>query len=155
MAPAAVSERCDISEVATKLPLKSKLLANGHINGSTNGHANDHKNGEKLLKGTRKAEFLLDRNLRMGFPVVTGGQGNYLHLSDGRTVLDATSGAAVSCIGHGDQRVIDAMTRQLNTGTPYLCSSFWSSDIVEELCKELIQGTGYEMSRAYLIASGP
>lgn len=105
-------------------------------------------------KGFVKADYLLDRDLHKCFPVVVGGKGNYLHLSDGRKVFDATAGAAVSCLGHGNQRVIDAVTAQMQTGTPYLASTFWMSEVVEELCKELINGTDGKMARVYLTGSG-
>lgn len=69
-------------------------------------------------------------------------------------MLDASSGAAVSCLGHGNERVIKAVVKQLNTGTPYLASTFWGSNVAEELCKELIDGTYGKMARVYLTGSG-
>ncbi|KAF8864162.1 PLP-dependent transferase [Acephala macrosclerotiorum] len=110
--------------------------------------------GPSSTNGSLKAEYLLDRNLHKAFPVVKGGKGNYLFLSDGRKIFDSTSGAAVSCLGHGNQRVIDAITAQMQTGTPYLASTFWMSEVVEELCKELINGTDGKMARVYLTGSG-
>lgn len=111
-------------------------------------------NGSASQDGLKKTEFLLDRNLHRSFPVVKSGKGNYLHLTDGRTIFDATSGAAVSCLGHGNQRVIDAVSAQMSSGVPYLASTFWGSEVVEALCKELIDGTGGEMARVYLTGSG-
>lgn len=122
-----------------------------------NLHLMDHPTKASKPDSTNgfvKADYLLDRDLHKAFPVVLGGKGNYLHLSDGRKVFDATSGAAVSCLGHGDQRVIDAITTQLHTGTPYMASTFWMSEVVEELCKELINGTDGKMARVYLTGSG-
>lgn len=120
---------------------------------SLNGHSTLTK-GPSSTNGSLKAEYLLDRNLHKAFPVVKGGKGNYLFLSDGRKIFDSTSGAAVSCLGHGNQRVIDAITAQMQTGTPYLASTFWMSEVVEELCKELINGTDGKMARVYLTGSG-
>ncbi len=34
-------------------------------------------------------------------PVAVGGEGIRLRLADGRTIIDASGGAAVSCLGHG------------------------------------------------------
>jgi adenosylmethionine-8-amino-7-oxononanoate aminotransferase len=103
---------------------------------------------------SKRTEFLLDRNLHKSFPVVRGGKGNYLHLADGRCVFDTTAGAAVSALGHGDERVINAMFEQMQTGTPYLATTFFASEVVEELCKVLIEGTENKMSRIYLTGSG-
>jgi adenosylmethionine-8-amino-7-oxononanoate aminotransferase len=101
----------------------------------------------------KRTEFL-NRNLHKAFPAVIKGEGNYLYLADGRIVFDATSGTAVSCLGYNNTRVIEAINNQLNTGLSYLSSTFWSCDIVDELCKELINGTGQQMRRVYLTGSG-
>lgn len=144
MAPSAITELEQFEPVQTLLP-KGGHLAKDRSNMT---------NGSSLQDSLKKTEFLLDRNLHRSFPVVKGGKGNYLHLTDGRTVFDATSGAAVSCLGHGNQRVIDAISAQLSSGTPYLASTFWGSEVVEALCKELIDGTDRKMARAYLTGSG-
>lgn len=86
--------------------------------------------------------------------MIVGGKGNLLFTSDGRKVFDASSGAAVSCLGHGNQKVMLAVIKQMNTGTPYLASTFWASGVVEELCMELIRGTDGKMARVYLTGSG-
>jgi adenosylmethionine-8-amino-7-oxononanoate aminotransferase len=97
---------------------------------------------------------LLDRHLHKDFPVVVSGKGNHLFTKDGRTVFDTTSGAAVSCLGHGNERVINAIHKQMTTGIPYLASSYWGSEIVDDLCKELIDGTDGKMAKVYLTGSG-
>jgi 4-aminobutyrate aminotransferase-like enzyme len=103
---------------------------------------------------SRQSGFRLDRNLCRSYPVVVSGKGTHLFTKDGRTVFDATSGAAVSCLGHGDERVLNAMRDQLSTGIPYLATTFWGSDVVDALCKELINGTDGKMARVYLTGSG-
>ncbi len=40
------------------------------------------------------------------------GEGVYLIDSDGKRYLDASGGAAVSCLGHGDKDVIEAIQTQ-------------------------------------------
>jgi adenosylmethionine-8-amino-7-oxononanoate aminotransferase len=95
-------------------------------------------------------------------PEIVGGKGNYLFTKKGNflfrrrgnKIFDACSGAAVSCLGHGNKRVNKAIYKQLKTGTPYLASSFWSSQVVKNLCKELIQGTDEKMAGVYLTGSG-
>jgi adenosylmethionine-8-amino-7-oxononanoate aminotransferase len=146
MAPTAIAESLLFNAETNDFSVKKEVFGNGLINSQVNSKdisIADTPNG-----------FQMERHMKRAFPVVIGGKGNYLHLSDGRKILDATSGAAVSCLGHGDQRVIEAITRQLSSGTPYLCSSYWSSDVAQELCKELIDGTDQKMSRVYLSGSG-
>ena len=47
-------------------------------------------------------------------PIAVGGKGIYLDLGDGRRVIDAVGGAAVSCLGNGHPKVIQAMKDQLD-----------------------------------------
>jgi adenosylmethionine-8-amino-7-oxononanoate aminotransferase len=100
------------------------------------------------------SEYSFHRNLHKDYPKIVSGEGNILYTSEDRKVFDACSGAAVSCLGYGNKRVIKAIIEQLNTGTPYLASSFWACGVVEDLCKELINGTKGKMARVYLTGSG-
>ncbi len=81
------------------------------------------------------------------------GEGSYLILHDGRRILDAAGGAAVSCIGHGDSRVKEAIMAQLNK-VEYATSVFYTTGICEDLCQELVSSTDGNMSRAYIVNSG-
>ncbi|KAI6712209.1 hypothetical protein JHW43_005253 [Diplocarpon mali] len=125
MAPSATSELLK-TETVTAHPYKGGRLAKDY---------STRANGSASRDDRKKTEFVLDRHLHRSFPAVERGEGNYLHLTDGRTIFDATSG-------------------QMNTGVPYLASTFWGSEIVEELCKELIDGTDRKMARVYLTGSG-
>ena len=67
---------------------------------------------------------VLHRQLRQKPPAaVVEGRGNYLITEDGQEIFDATSGAAVSCLGHSDERVHKAMLEQLQK-IPYCYSVF-------------------------------
>ncbi|OTA48378.1 PLP-dependent transferase [Hypoxylon sp. EC38] len=100
-------------------------------------------------------EYAFHRNLNKVYVEIVRGEGNYLITKDEREIFDGCSGAAVTCLGYGNKRVIRAISDQLNTtGTPYLASSFWTNEVVELLCKELIQGTGGKMAKVYLTGSG-
>jgi adenosylmethionine-8-amino-7-oxononanoate aminotransferase len=77
-----------------------------------------------LLPHKARASFSLDRDLRKKYPKIKGGKGNYLFTADGRKIFDASSGAAVSCIGYGNKKIITAINKIMKTGTPYLASTF-------------------------------
>lgn len=49
---------------------------------------------------------VLHRSLHAEPLQVVSAQGNYLHLTNGQRIFDATGGAAVSCLGHGDVRSV-------------------------------------------------
>ncbi|KAH0293592.1 PLP-dependent transferase, partial [Aureobasidium sp. EXF-3399] len=84
---------------------------------------------------------------------VVGANGNYLHLSGGGKLLDATGGAAVSCLGHANKRVKDAIISQLDV-VSYVHSATFGTDAAEKLAKALVESTGGEMSKAYIVSSG-
>lgn len=48
-------------------------------------------------------------------PVAVSADGMYIQLEDGRRVIDAVGGAAVSCIGNGHPDVTKAMKDQIDT----------------------------------------
>jgi adenosylmethionine-8-amino-7-oxononanoate aminotransferase len=48
-------------------------------------------------------------------PVAVGGEGIYLHLADGTKIVDGSGGAAVACLGHGNQRIAAAIGKQAAT----------------------------------------
>jgi adenosylmethionine-8-amino-7-oxononanoate aminotransferase len=140
-----------IAEVVQQDPLVVKLHTNG-LN-LTKGHS-PRAPEPAAANGMKRSEFLLARNIHKDFPVITGGKGNFLFTKDGRRIFDASSGAAVSCLGHGNERITNAVHDQMKSGTPYLASGFWACEVVDELCKELISGTEGKMARVYLTGSG-
>nr|ATI20222.1 putative aminotransferase [Juglanconis oblonga] len=108
--------------------------------------------GKPRSYSTDSASF--GRHLTKEYPKIVGGKGKFLFTSDSRKIFDASSGAAVSCLGHGNKRINMAIRKQLKTGTTYLASTFWVSAVVEELCNKLIEGTEGKMARVYLTGSG-
>ncbi|MEH6725475.1 MAG: aspartate aminotransferase family protein [Hyphomicrobiales bacterium] len=88
---------------------------------------------------------VLHRTLNSDLPTVVGGDGNYLIDSDGRRYLDACGGAAVSCLGHSNAAVREAIKQQLDK-VAFAHTSFFTNEPAEELAEFLIkrapQGTG-------------
>ena len=88
---------------------------------------------------------VLHRTLNSDLPTVVGGEGNYLIDSDGRRYLDACGGAAVSCLGHSNTAVREAIKQQLDK-IAFAHTSFFTNEPAEELAEFLIkrapQGTG-------------
>ncbi|ORY69815.1 aminotransferase, class III [Pseudomassariella vexata] len=86
-------------------------------------------------------------------PLVVAGQGNYLYLADGRTILDACGGAAVSCLGHGVKDVIDAMTAQASR-ISYVSWSCFDNRTKLELSNWLSESSKGHFQKAYITSSG-
>ncbi|WP_258402600.1 aminotransferase class III-fold pyridoxal phosphate-dependent enzyme, partial [Burkholderia multivorans] len=74
---------------------------------------------------------------RATLPVAVAGDGIEIIDSTGKRYIDACGGAAVSCLGHSNQRVIDAIKRQVQQ-LPYAHTSFFTTDAAEELADRLV-----------------
>ncbi|KIW46434.1 uncharacterized protein PV06_02106 [Exophiala oligosperma] len=101
---------------------------------------------------------LLHRSLRQAPYLVKSAKGLAITLSDGRTVLDACGGAAVACLGHGNEEVLRAVTAQMSSGVSYLHSLTYTTSAAEELAHALVDGphggSRFGLERAYLVNSG-
>jgi adenosylmethionine-8-amino-7-oxononanoate aminotransferase len=110
--------------------------------------------GKSLDKGIAEDKSgVLYHQLRQQPLNIVGGRGSYLITKDGLEILDATCGAAVSCLGHSDKRVHEAIMEQLQK-IPYCYSLYFTNTAAESLCKILVDSTGGKMSRAFIVSSG-
>ncbi|MBS3997637.1 MAG: aspartate aminotransferase family protein [Hydrogenophaga sp.] len=93
------------------------------------------------------------RQLRHDLPVAVSGQGIAITDATGKTYLDASGGAAVSCLGHGHPDVIAAMHAQIDQ-LAYAHTSFFTTAVAEELADLLIDTAPAGMSHAYFVSGG-
>jgi adenosylmethionine-8-amino-7-oxononanoate aminotransferase len=93
------------------------------------------------------------RNSRAAYPTVVAGDGAYLVDAAGKRYLDGSSGAAVSCLGHNDRTVIEAIKTQLDR-LPYAHTSFFTSEPMEALADTLIARAPEGMERVYFVSGG-
>jgi adenosylmethionine-8-amino-7-oxononanoate aminotransferase len=84
---------------------------------------------------------------------VLDSTGPVLHLANGVDLLDASCGAAVSCLGHKNARVMEAIMKQMNQ-VSYCLSTTLGSQAAEDLADELTAGTGGLLKKAYICGSG-
>lgn len=96
---------------------------------------------------------VLHRSLRETPPKAIGGEGVYLFAEDGRRVIDASGGAAVSCLGHQHPRVIAAMAKQAST-LAYAHTAFFSSEPAEALAETLVGHEPGGLACAYFVSGG-
>jgi adenosylmethionine-8-amino-7-oxononanoate aminotransferase len=93
------------------------------------------------------------RDARVEPPIAVSGDGPYLMDRDGRRYLDASGGAAVSCLGHGHRAVIDAMKAQADK-LAYAHTAFFSSEPAEALADYLVQASCSAFERVYFVSGG-
>lgn len=93
------------------------------------------------------------RHSRQEYPVAVRGEGAYIIDSTGKRYLDASGGAAVSCLGHSHPAVIQAIKDQLDA-LPYAHTSFFTNEPSEALAEHLIAGAPKGLARVYFTSGG-
>ena len=96
---------------------------------------------------------ILHRQLRGQYPLAARAEGCYIEDAEGRRYLDASGGAAVSCLGHGHPDVLAAMHAQLDR-IAYAHTSFFSTPVAEELADVLVADAPAGISHVYLVSGG-
>lgn len=96
---------------------------------------------------------VLYRSVRSTPPRAVAGKGIHVTLADGRTVMDASGGAAVACIGHGNQRVAKAIGAQAGS-MAYAHTAFFTTDPAEELAEFLLGDEPGGLTNAFFVSSG-
>ncbi len=87
------------------------------------------------------------------YPVAVRGAGIYLFDQAGKRYIDASGGAAVSCLGHGHPRVIEALKRQADR-LSYAHTSFFTSEPAEALAEHLVARAPAGISHAAFVSGG-
>ena len=96
---------------------------------------------------------VFERNPRASFPLAVRGKGPYIFDGSGRRYLDASGGAAVSCLGHDHPAVTAAIKRQIDT-LPYAHTGFFTTEPMEELADRLIEAAPEGLDRVWYTSGG-
>jgi adenosylmethionine-8-amino-7-oxononanoate aminotransferase len=93
------------------------------------------------------------RHCHVTLPRAVAGDGCYLIDADGNRYFDGSGGAAVSCLGHSNARVTDAVKQQMDK-IAFAHSGFFSSDPAEDLADQLIEHAPGALDRVYFVSGG-
>jgi adenosylmethionine-8-amino-7-oxononanoate aminotransferase len=96
---------------------------------------------------------ILHRSANAEMPVAVGGKGIELFDRNGKSYIDASGGAAVSCLGHGHPDVIAALHKQLDT-IAFAHTGFFTTDVAEKLADRLIADAPENLDHVYLVSGG-
>ncbi|MFW5969058.1 MAG: aspartate aminotransferase family protein [Halofilum sp. (in: g-proteobacteria)] len=86
-------------------------------------------------------------------PLAVGGEGPYLFDADGRRYLDASGGAAVSCLGHGHPAVVEAIREQA-ARLAYAHTAFFTNEPMEALADTLAGSAPAGLDWVYFVSGG-
>ncbi len=93
------------------------------------------------------------RNPKQPLNLAVRGQGIQLFDQNGKGYIDASGGAAVSCLGHGHPDIIQAIKDQLDK-VAYAHSSFFTTQVTEDLADFLQQRSPGDLDHVYFVSGG-
>ncbi|HYB11561.1 MAG TPA: aspartate aminotransferase family protein [Alphaproteobacteria bacterium] len=96
---------------------------------------------------------VLGRQTKKTLPTAVRGEGIYLFDATGKRYVDASGGAAVSCLGHGHPEVTRAIKDQLDK-LAYAHTGFFTNQPQEELADHLVAKAPAELGHAYFVSGG-
>jgi len=86
-------------------------------------------------------------------PTAVRGDGVEIIDSNGKRYLDASGGAAVSCLGHSHPKVIEAIKAQVDK-LPFAHTAFFTSEPAEQLADHLVAHAPAGLESVYFVSGG-
>ena len=100
-----------------------------------------------------KRSNIFPRHSNYDLPTAIKGEGCYIVDNNGKKYIDGSGGAAVSCLGHSDNTVKDAIIKQTKK-LAYAHTSFFTNEPAEKLANLLVRSSPTGLDRVYLASSG-
>jgi adenosylmethionine-8-amino-7-oxononanoate aminotransferase len=96
---------------------------------------------------------VLHRSIAHRYPTAVSAKGIFIRDEAGKEYIDASGGAAVSCLGHSHPDIIAAMRAQLDK-LEYAHTSFFTSQAAEELADDLVAHAPGGLGHAFFVSGG-
>lgn len=96
---------------------------------------------------------ILHRHCHADLPRAVGGEGPWVIDHTGKRYLDASGGAAVSCLGHNHPVIIEAIKAQISQ-LAYAHTGFFTTDAAEQLASQLAASAPGDLEYCYFVSGG-
>jgi adenosylmethionine-8-amino-7-oxononanoate aminotransferase len=96
---------------------------------------------------------VLHRQIRHAYPAATRGRGLTIRDAAGKEYIDASGGAAVSCLGHSHPDVLVALHAQIDR-LDYAHTGFFTTSAAEELADEMVRHAPKGIGHVYFTSGG-
>ncbi|MTI10684.1 aspartate aminotransferase family protein [Curvivirga aplysinae] len=100
-----------------------------------------------------KKTRILHRQPSSNLAYADKGDGPYIIDQDGKSYIDASGGAAVSCLGHSNSRVTQAIKDQIDN-IAFAHTSFFTTEPAEELAEFLTDRAPEGLDYVYFVSGG-
>jgi adenosylmethionine-8-amino-7-oxononanoate aminotransferase len=99
------------------------------------------------------SSHILHRVIGPDLPVAVEARGVIIRDAAGNSYIDASGGAAVSCLGHGHPDILAAMRAQMDK-LEYAHTSFFTTETAEALADDLVAHAPPGIEHVYLVSGG-
>jgi adenosylmethionine-8-amino-7-oxononanoate aminotransferase len=96
---------------------------------------------------------VLHRQINQSYPVAASSRGVVIRDVAGKEYIDASGGAAVSCLGHAHPDVLSAMHGQLDK-LAYAHTSFFTTEVAEDLADDLVAHAPDGIGHVFFVSGG-
>lgn len=96
---------------------------------------------------------IFHRAPKQTLPVAVAGDGIEIIDATGKRYIDASGGAAVSCLGHSHSRIVEAIERQARS-LAYAHTSFFTTEPAEALAQHLVERAPAGLAYVYFVSGG-
>ncbi|PPR60603.1 MAG: putative aminotransferase [Alphaproteobacteria bacterium MarineAlpha4_Bin2] len=93
------------------------------------------------------------RHTKMTPVIAAMGEGVYITDDNGKRYLDASGGAAVSCLGHSHPVVLQAIRNQIDR-ISFAHTGFFTSQVAEDLAEKLTSKAPGDLNYVYFVSGG-
>jgi adenosylmethionine-8-amino-7-oxononanoate aminotransferase len=96
---------------------------------------------------------VLHRSIAHSYPTAVSASGLIIRDQTGKEYIDASGGAAVSCLGHSHPDILAAMRTQLDQ-LEYAHTSFFTTQAAEELADDLVAHAPKGLGHVFYVSGG-
>ncbi len=100
-----------------------------------------------------KKGALFHRDLRRDYPVLVRGEGIYVYDDTGKRYIDGAAGASNVTLGHGRQRIVEAMAEQAST-LAYCFSTHFANQPALDLAQRIGALAPGDLNHVYFVSGG-
>lgn len=96
---------------------------------------------------------IFQRHCHANLPVAARGEGVYIFDQMGKSYLDASGGAAVSCLGHSHPAIKAALHEQIDQ-LAYAHTGFFTTEAAQNLADKLVAAAPGSLEHVYFVSGG-
>ena len=129
------------------------MVLHYNFTGLASGYIFEVKINHRLKKKAKYMQHVFHRHTQANLPVAVQGDGCFIIDDKGKRYFDGSGGAAVSCLGHSNKEVQNAIAEQVSK-IAYAHSAFFTTEPMEELADFLIDKAPEGLGRVYFVSGG-